>query len=237
MIFLKSQLSLTKFNKCKDLNTEGYINVIMVEQTFNVMKDLQGYFKEGERKAMYNSAENPRDKVLIRLLWISGRRISEILNIKVQEIDFQINKISFHIEKKSEKVLGIRQKKDLVKLKPMDSFTAKLIKWYIEIKGLKPNQYLFESEFNPGHPISRQRAFQIIRKVAEDAGIEKVGSKLPHAHHFRHSFAIDQAKNLKSPGDLRKLQMMLEHANLGVTEQYLQFSDEDLRDLEQNIGD
>ena len=209
----------------------------MVERNFTVMKDLQGYFKEGERKAMYNAADNPRDKLLIRLLWVTGRRITEILMIKVFEIDFQLNKISFHIEKKTEKVDGIKQKKDLVKLKPIDDFTANLIKWYINSNGLKPEQYLFESEFNPGNPISRQRAFQIIRMIAEKAGIEKVGGKLPHAHHFRHSYAIDMARKMESPADLRKLQMMLEHANLGVTEQYLQFSDEELRDMEKKVGD
>ena len=201
------------------------------------MKDLQGYFKVGERKAIYNAAESPRDKVLIRLLWISGRRISEILNVRVHEIDFQINMISYHIEKKTEKVEGVRQKKDLVKLKPIDSFTAGLLKWYIESQGLKSGQYLFESEFNPGRPISRQRAFQVIRRIAEKAGVEKVGGCLPHPHHFRHSYAIDMAKKMKTPGDVRKLQMILEHSNLGVTEQYLQFADEELREMVEEIGD
>jgi site-specific recombinase XerD len=209
----------------------------MVERNFTVMKDLQGYFKEGERKAMYNAADSPRDKLLIRLLWISGRRITEVLQIKVHEIDFQLNKIAFHIEKKTEKVNGIKQKKDLVKLKPIDDFTAKLLKWYINETGLKPDNYLFESEFKTGSPISRQRAFQVIRFIAEKAGVEKVGGKLPHAHHFRHSFAIDMARKMETPADLRKLQMMLEHANLGVTEQYLQFSDEELRDMSSKVGD
>lgn len=186
---------------------------------------------------MYNAADTPRDKVLIRLLWTTGRRITEILNIKIHEIDFQLGKISFHIEKKSEMVNGFRQKKDLVKLKPIDEFTLNLVKWYVSDSELKPNQYLFESEFNPGHPISRQRAFQIVRRVAEKAGVEKVGGCYPHPHHFRHSYAVDMAKNLKSPADLRKLQMRLEHSNLGVTEQYLQFSDEDVGEMEENIGD
>lgn len=209
----------------------------MAEQNFSVMKDLQGYFKEGERKAIYNAAESPRDKVLIRLLWITGRRITEILDVKVHEIDFQINMISFHIEKKTEKINGIRTKKDLVKLKPIDDFTAKLLKWYIETAGLKQDNYLFESEFKHGSPITRQRAFGIIRKCAEKAGIERVGKTAPHPHHFRHSYAIDMAKKMKTPGDVRKLQMILEHSNLGVTEQYLQFADEELRDMVEDIGD
>jgi len=208
----------------------------MVERNFSVMKDLQGYFKEGERLAIYNAAESHRDKVLIRLLWITGRRITEILNVKVHEIDFQINKISFHIEKKTEKIKGIKQKKDLVRLKPLDKITANILRTYIFDNNLHPNDYLFKSDFKPNFHISRQRAFRIICRCAALAGIEKVGGKLPHPHHFRHSYAIDKARTLKSPADMRKLQIMLEHSNLGVTEQYLQFSDDDLNDMADNIG-
>ena len=212
----------------------------MVERNFNVMRDLQGYFKKGERKAMYDAAcaENKiRDMLLIRLLWVSGRRITEILNIKLHEIDFEINKISFHIEKKTQLIKGVRCKKDLIKLKPIDQFTVNLIRDYIGETELKPSDYLFKSDFKESGPISRQRAFQIIRRYAAKVGIEKVGGKKPHPHHFRHSYAIDKAKTLKTPGDIRRLQMMMEHSNLGVTEQYLQFSDEDMADMVENIGD
>lgn len=208
----------------------------MEEKNFNIMRDLQGYFKDGERTRIYNSAESLRDKVLIRLLWITGRRLGEILDVKVHEIDFEINKISFHIEKKTEMINKIRVKKDLVKLKPIDKFTIKLLKDYIEEYSLNKSDYLFKSDFKEGSHISRQRAFQIVRRACKNAGINKVGKGMPHPHHFRHTFAIDMAKKLKTPSDIRKLQMMLEHSNLAVTEQYLQFSDEDLKDMVNNIG-
>lgn len=209
----------------------------MVEQNFSVIKDLKGYFEEGQRKAIYEAAESHRDKVLIRLLWVTGRRITEILNVKVNEINFQDNQISFHIEKKTHKVNGIREKKDLIKLKPIDSKTSAILKSYVQEANLRPDQYLFESEFKPGFPITRQRAFKIVRNCAAKAGITNVGSTLPHPHHFRHSYAIDMAKKLKTPGDLRKLQMIMEHANLAVTEQYLQFADWELREMVEEIGD
>jgi integrase len=208
----------------------------MVEQNYSAIKDLQGYFKEGERKAMFVAAQSSRDKLLIRMLWVTGRRITEILDIRIHEIDFQINKIAFHIEKKTERVNGVRQKKDLVKLKPIDDFTVRLIKAYIAESNLSSDKYLFESEFNPGRPITRQRAYDIVRWCAEKAGIEQVGGCKPHPHHFRHSYAIDMARKMKSPSDVRKLQMMMEHSNLAVTEQYLQFSDEELKEMT-NVGD
>lgn len=209
----------------------------MEEKNFSVIKDLKGYFEEGQRKAIYEAAESHRDKVLIRLLWVTGRRITEVLNVKVREINFSDNQISFHIEKKTHKVGGIRQKRDLVKLKPIDQKTSMMLKGYVTERGLRPEQYLFESDFKPGYPITRQRAFQIVRNCAFKAGIERVGETPPHPHHFRHSFAIDMAKKLKTPGDLRKLQMIMEHANLAVTEQYLQFADWELRDMVEEIGD
>ncbi len=209
----------------------------MVEKSFVVIKDLKGYFEEGQRKAIYEAAESHRDKVLIRLLWVTGRRIGEILNIKVHEINLQDKQISFHIEKKTQKLNGVKQKKDLVRLKPIDEKTALILREYIRETSLRPDQYLFESKFKPGHPITRQRAFQIVRRCAKKAGIELVGEKPPHPHHFRHTFAIDMAKKLKTPADLRKLQMIMEHANLAVTEQYLQFADWELREMVEEIGE
>lgn len=186
------------------------------------MKDVTGYFKDGEREKIYNSADSLRDKVLIRLLWVSGRRIKEVLFVRVADIDFQLSKIAFHIEKK---------KHDLVRLKPIDKFTMDLLKHYISTNELRSNDFVLKSEYNEGQPISRQRAFQIIRKSCAAAGVTRVGNKEPHPHHFRHSFAIDMAKRMKTPADIRKLQLLLDHEDLGTTEQYLQFADEEVSEL------
>lgn len=187
-----------------------------------VMQDLQGFFRPGQRKALYNSAESLRDKLLIRLLWKSGRRVSEILDLKVGDIDFEENNIQWHIRKK--------KNKNLTRVKPMDEFTIRLLLHYVETYDLDNHQYIFFSSDGEAH-LTRQRVFQIIRDTAKKANITFVGSKRPHPHHFRHSFAVSFAKNAKSPSDLRKLQLTLEHASLDMTEQYLQFNNEDIRDV------
>lgn len=216
----------------------------MVEQNnFEVMKDLSGYFKEGERKAIYNSAESFRDKVLIRLLWITGRRINEILNIKVYDINFEDKQIIIHVEKKTKKIgedengKSIRSKLDKLSLSYIDKFTTELITSYIKSYELLKTDYLFKSDFKNNSPITRQRAFQIIRKSCNNAGINRVGNSEPHPHHFRHSFAVDMARKLKSPADIRKLQLMLDHSSLSVTEKYLKFADEEVRGLIDHIGE
>jgi integrase/recombinase XerD len=186
-----------------------------------VMKDLQGFFKPTERQKIYNSCESWRDRVLIRLLWKSGRRISEILQIKVKDINFQDGLILWVI---------IKKKKHYKKWKPIDKLTLELLNHYITEGLLKQDHYLLHAGY-PERPISRQRAFQIVRRLCRKAGIHKVGDKLPHPHHFRHSFAIDVAKKSKSAADIRKVQQLLEHSSLAMTEQYLQFGDSDARDL------
>lgn len=196
------------------------------KNNYKVMKDLAGYFKKGERLAIYNAAENPRDKLLIRLLWVTGRRLSEILNIKISDINFEDRHVIINVLKKRENHQDISY---------LDEDTIRIINIYLNNNDLIKSDYLFRSDFNPQKPISRQRAFNIIKKCCNDAGIYKVGNKEPHPHHFRHTYAIDQARKLKSPADLRKLQMALSHSNLGVTEQYLKFAAEDMKTMVQNV--
>ncbi len=201
------------------------------ETNYEVMKDLQGYFNPGETKKIYNAAESFRDKVLIRLLWKTGRRISEILLVRVKDIDFNDAAIVWHILKKSKKKGKVRVKFDLRSRIPIDSFTFKLLQSYISQYDLKDNDLLFQSPVNPTKPISRQRAFGIVRRLCDKAEIYYVGNKQPHPHHFRHTFAVEMSKRLRNPADLEKLRRILEHANLGITQTYLQFGDEELRDL------
>lgn len=214
----------------------------------DVMRDLQGFFKPGEIEAIYNSCSGARDKLLIRLLWKSGRRIGEVLQLKVKDIDSLNSNILWHIEKKSKRKLDDKgnfitwednkgkthyrtEKINLTRWKPCDKETMKQIMEYLAVMELGSEAYLFTSTMDFLHPITRQRAFQIIRAASKKASVFYVGSKQPHPHHFRHSFAVELSKKLKSPADVRQLQQWLEHSNLEMTEQYLQFDQSDMRRL------
>lgn len=210
------------------------------KNSFRVMKDLQGYFKEGERERLYNSAETLRDKSLIRLLWITGRRINEVLNIKVSEIEFEKKTIVIHVEKKTKSIKNpdgtkSRVKDDLLSLSHMDDFTIDLLKLYLIDYKLNRNDYLFKSSFKEDKPITRQRAFDILKRIGKEADVNSVGNKGIHPHHFRHTYAIDVAKRMKTPADVRKLQLILDHSSLAVTEQYLKFSDKEVSELIEDL--
>jgi len=77
-------------------------------------------------------------------------------------------------------------------------------------------------------PITRIRAYQIIRQAGKDAGMEKIDKHFMHPHIFRHSFAIHFLKTSNDPGALKKLQQLLFHSDISMTADYSQFADEDL---------
>lgn len=200
------------------------------------MADLQGYLTLQQIDRLLNSIENPRDKVLIRLMSRTGRRVTEVVgrkayihrnatqNIEVEypevpgirpmDINWDEGLIAFPI---------IKKKNPMRKLKPVDEKTLIMLHDYITSKGVKDDERIF--------PITRYRVFQIMRKYCKAAAINFVGVKLPHPHHLRHSFAIHVLKASKDPSDIKKLQMALEHSNINITSGYLQFDQKELRGM------
>ncbi len=205
----------------------------------NVMKDLSGYLSPEQMLKIYNIAYGPRDKLLIRLLIVSGRRITEILGrkeyvnrnknhpkehlreviypaiegLKPRNIDFDKGHIIFSILKKRKKHQAI---------KVIDNETMGMLKEYIHKNNIKPDDRVF--------PITRYRAFQIVREICTNAEIYKVGIKEPHPHHFRHSFSVNYVRTATHSGAIRQLQQHLEHADINQTAHYLQFSQKDQKE-------
>ena len=66
----------------------------------NVMKDVVGFFKPGERTLIFDYVHTIRDKVIVRLLHVTGRRVSEVLMVRILDIDLENSKIAFNILKK-----------------------------------------------------------------------------------------------------------------------------------------
>jgi integrase len=219
----------------------------MVTKQIKVMTDLDGYFKKGQREAIYSSCKlaYPNNekrmmfaRALIRLLWMSGRRISELIPLKVYDINQEKQLIRFIILKKGSKENKDepKAKKNLKVYKWVDSETLDILNHHILINDLKTNDWLFPHPENPLIPMSRFVAHRIVRKLCKIAGIERVGEKKPHCHHFRHSLAIELAENSTSPKDIRLIQQQLEHSSLDVTQYYLQFNPKDIKELYRKAG-
>jgi site-specific recombinase XerD len=102
---------------------------------------------------------------------------------------------------------------------------------------LGEDSYFFPSSHDKGKHITRQRADQIIKRAGKKAGINEVGGHLIHCHVLRHSFAVWSAQTLKTPADLKLLQMLMGHANIETTSHYLQFAQKEVDKLLNDLPD
>lgn len=157
-----------------------------------------------------------RNKCMIEVLYGCGLRVSELIELKISNINFK------------ELYLKVEGKGDKTRYVPLAKFTAKLIKEYIsEVRSkYKINKKCEDILFlnSRGSAMSRVIVFIIIKELTEKAGINKKIS--PHT--FRHSFATHLLQN---GADLRYIQEMLGHSSITTTEIYTHLKNEELRDV------
>ena len=192
------------------------------------MRDIRGYLTPEQIEAMIEGCDNLRDRLLIRLLWRTGMRISElvkpgkdrspVLGLRVSNILWGENALIIrHAKRKDNPPRRI----------DIDPGTLAMVREYLE---KRPDK----SEFVI--PITRQMGYLVVRQAAERVGITEVGDSLvskrrhPHPHHLRHSLAVHSVRVTKGNyADLIRLQQQLGHASIATTAGYVQFSDEEQR--------
>ncbi len=144
-----------------------------------------------------------RNRAILELLYASGVRASEILNLKITDYDRNSGTI---------KVLGKRAKERLIPLHVESiEFIEKYIKDARPIFNKKNKNFLFLTR--SGNKITRQFLWKIIKKYANASGINK--NVYPHL--FRHSFATHL---LEGGADLRSVQKLLGHSDISTTQIY-----------------
>lgn len=191
---------------------------------WTAMQDVGAYFTPEQVKRIILVAKDrsDRDFVLILMLWHTGRRIGEVLRVRKKHIDFDHKQILFHILKK-------RHNKDMKKRKAIDDVLCNVLIDYT--RNMEDDNYIFPSPYIKGKHLSKRQAYNIVRDSAETAGILYVGDgKPPHPHTFRHSFSINFIRNCKNESAaLIWLQNILDHSNIKMTSEYLQFSQKDIK--------
>lgn len=153
-------------------------------------------------------AISARNKSMLELMYSSGLRVSELLNLKVNDIDFSMNIV---------KCFGKGSKERVV---PLSDIATHYLKEYIDlyrITLLKNNvsDILFLNV--RGSKLSRQGFFKILKELSRNKGINKDIS--PHT--LRHSFATHL---INHGADLRSVQTMLGHENIKTTQIYTHIS-------------
>ena len=157
--------------------------------------------------------EGQRNKAIIEVLFSCGLRVSELVNLKLSDI-FE-----------EEKFIRVVGKGDKERLVPISSTAIhELHLWYLDRNIMKVKEgeedYVFLNR--RGAHLTRTMILVIIKNAAVDAGIKKTIS--PHT--LRHSFATAL---LKGGADLRVIQVLLGHEDLGTTEIYPHLETSDLR--------
>lgn len=155
-----------------------------------------------------------RNKAMLELLYSSGLRVSELINLKLNDISFE------------EALVRVYGKGNKERIIPIGDIAIKYTKQYVEeyrVKLIKKIQteYLFLS--SRGTKMSRQAFFKIIKQLANEKNIKKDFS--PHT--LRHSFATHM---LNGGADLRSVQELLGHSNISTTQIYTHISNKKIYD-------
>jgi integrase/recombinase XerD len=148
-----------------------------------------------------------RDKSMMELLYATGLRVSELIKLKLDSLNFK------------EGFLICRGKGDKERIVPMGGSAVLALKKYLESSRprllKRKSQFVFLSQH--GKPFTRQGLWKILKGYAEKAGLEKRVS--PHI--LRHSFATHM---LERGADLRSVQSMLGHSQITTTQIYTHVS-------------
>lgn len=144
-----------------------------------------------------------RNKAMLELMYSSGLRVSELLELTITDVDLKNNLVKVFGKGSKERIIPIGDYATNALYHYINEYRASLIKF--------PTDILFLN--NHGKKISRSGFFKMIRKIAESKGIKKEIS--PHT--LRHSFATHM---LECGADLRSIQELLGHENMSTTSIY-----------------
>lgn len=156
-----------------------------------------------------------RDKAILETLYATGMRVSEAVNLKVDNVNLDIGFLRCIGKGDRERVIPIGKKAIMSIKRYLEVARSKLLE-------KKESDFLFLNRF--GKKISRQSLWKIIRRYAKEARIKK--PLRPHI--LRHSFATHL---LERGADLRSVQEMLGHANISTTQVYTHINKDRLKTI------
>ena len=162
-----------------------------------------------------------RDRAMLETLYASGLRVSELIHLKMIQMDLQRGLV---------KVMGKGSKERLV---PMGEIAVAAVKKYVAgarsdwLPAQRRSDYVFITARS--EPMTRQAFWYIIKKHALNAGINP-DALSPHT--LRHAFATHL---LNHGADLRVVQMLLGHADITTTQIYTHVARERLKNIHQQF--
>jgi integrase/recombinase XerD len=223
---------------------------------------MKTYLEPSEISLLEKATSNMRDKLLIRVLFHLGCRVSEALALATEDIDFNHGTITIqHLKAnlklscnkcgqrlgrshmfcpkcgiKVEKVQAERQERRRQRVLPLDSDTLGMLRKYGRRGGpvLRGSRKLIFG-------INRHRAWQIVRECAERANLPKLVNPETgrihniSPHKLRDAFAVCAVKTDDSGDGLRLLQQHLGHASFNTTAKYRKVSGQEHKEWYQKL--
>lgn len=217
--------------------------------------NVKTYLNPEDVEIIENQATCPRDRLLIRLLFRLGCRISEALAIKAGDFDFQQMTVTIvHLKTRSnlscvackarlarrhrfcpecgvEISESYRKENKLRRQRvlPIDKETLDLVRQFLNIEGIN------DGEFFPIFKINRHRAWQIVRDCAPRANIQSLinpetgRQRGISPHRLRDAFSVHAMKLDDSGDGMRLLQEHLGHASFNTTAKYRKIAGDEHR--------
>ena len=152
-----------------------------------------------------------RNKAMLELIYATGLRVSELVNLTLNNIDFTNCII---------RIVGKGNKERII---PLGEYSMYYLNMYMDVRGSLLKKEVCDALFvnNHGKKITRQGFFKNLKSILREKGLDEDVS--PHT--LRHSFATHL---LNSGADLRSIQEMLGHSDISTTRIYTHVSDNKL---------
>lgn len=213
--------------RCKDKNISAktrnqylnaikfyYYNVINVRDKIEIKsakrtKSLPVVLNRSEIKGIIDVTNNPKHKLLLSIAYGAGLRVSEVVNLKVRDVNLE--NLTLHIK-------SSKGNKDRITIFP-ESIKESLNK---VVSAKEKDDYVFPSE--RGEKLTTRTAQKVFSNALGKTGIKKDAS----FHSLRHSFATHLLEN---GTDIRYVQELLGHANIRTTQRYTQVTNPRLKNI------
>ena len=202
---LNSAYSALKFYFEKILHRKFFMSIPRAKKA----KKLPVVLNKEEIKHVLAKINNVKHKLILGLAYSSGLRISEVANIKIEDLDLNNKTITIRQGKGAKDRLSILPEKII---EPLKKYT----------KNKTGNNYLFESA--RGGKLTERSLQKVFQNALNRSNIKKSAS----FHSLRHSFATHL---LESGTDIRYIQELLGHARLETTQIYTKVSNNNLKNI------
>jgi len=168
-------------------------------------KDLPVIISRNELYKLFSSCDNPKHKIMLMMVYASGLRRNELLNLKIEDIDTNDGKFRIRINRSK----GNRDRYTILS----KALLPQLREYY---QNYQPQDYLFNGN-KKGKPMTASGLRHALKMAVKKAGIKKI-----NLHILRHCFA---SHALEDGMNIRTLQEILGHKSLKTTMIYLHVSE------------